>query len=378
MAPVRGDGLRPGQGPDRGHLRGPSGLPVRRPEHGGPSVSADGLPPLRRLLLEARERHLPPGPPGDLRRPGPHAARLGQPHTPLRGARHAGDRRRRPRRRVRDGRERLLPALAPGGAGRADRPPPAVGRREGRDPRAPPPAHGPRRVRQDLRVRGAGRREPDRPPAGDHREHGSGARTDHVGVPLRRRHAELPRAPGSRRDVAAARRRPRGRLRRLDRDRPLGDRAARRAPRLPGPGRAGRRGRGHADRAGPGGVLHQRLVGGHVRRRRRLAGPPRPRRRVLRALSRQPADPGDDGTRGPGRRPDRGRRGHLRVDLRRLSRDRARPGDGIQEPARVQPELPGAERRQGRSDLSVVDPDGVRVRAPRADHRSAASSASRP
>ena len=220
---------------------------------------------------------------------------------------------------------------------------------------------------------GPGVATPDGAPARDDREHGRRAGPHHLGVPVGRGDAGLPRRASGRdaawRPLAAD---PGAALRRHDRDRPLGDRAARRAPRLARPGRAGRRGRGHVDRAGPGRLLHQRLVGGHVRRRRGPARPPRPRRRVVRALPRQPADPRDDGARGSRGRPHRGRRGRLRVDVRRLPRDRPRPGDGLPEPAGLQPQLPRAERRQGRSDLPLVDPDRVRVRAPRRDHGPAA------
>ena len=184
--------------------------------------------------------------------PGRHASRHGQPHAALRSARDAGDRGRRPRRRLRDGRQPVLLPPAARRAGRPDRPASALGGREGRHPRAAAPPHGPRRLRQDLRVRGAGRGDADRAPARDDREHGGRAGPDHLDLPFRRRHARLPRAPGPRRDVAPARRRPGRRLRRHARDRSLGDRAARRAARLAGSRRPGRRGRGHVDRAGPG------------------------------------------------------------------------------------------------------------------------------
>ena len=115
-------------------------------------------------------------------------------------------------------------------------------------------------------------------------------------------------------------------LRRHARDRPLGDRASRRPARLAGSRRPGRRGRGHVDRAGPGRVLHERLVGGHVRRRRGPARAPRPRRRVVRPLPREPAGPRDDGAPGAGRRPARGGRGRLGIHLRRVPRHRPRAG----------------------------------------------------
>ena len=77
-------------------------------------------------------------------------------------------------------------------------------------------------------------------------------------------------------------------------------------------------------------------------------------------------------------RPDRRRRRHLRVDVRRVSGHRARAGDRIAEPPRVQPELPGPERREGRRGVPVVDADGVRVGAPRRHHRSPAPRAALP
>ena len=51
-----------------------------------------------RRLLQARQRHLPPGAHGVVLRPRPDAARHRQPHAAVRRRRHAGHRRRRPRR----------------------------------------------------------------------------------------------------------------------------------------------------------------------------------------------------------------------------------------------------------------------------------------
>ena len=218
---------------------------------------------------------------------------------------------------------------------------------------------------------GPGRGDPDGAPARDDREHGRRARPDHVDLPLGRGHAELPRAPRPRRDLAAARRGPGRPLRRRARDRPLDDRAPRRAARIPGPRRPGRRGRGHVDRAGPGRLVHQRLVGGHVRRRRGPARTARSRGRLVRSLPREPAGPRDDGAPGPGGGPHRGGGGHLRVDLRRVPRHRPRPGDRLAEPPRLQPELSRAQRSQGRPDLPLLHADGMRLRPARRDHGSA-------
>ena len=56
---------------------------------------------------------------------------------------------------------------------------------------------------------GPGVADPHRAPARDDREHGRGAGAHHVGLPLRRGDAGIPRAPRPRRGLAAARRRPR-------------------------------------------------------------------------------------------------------------------------------------------------------------------------
>ena len=363
LAPVRGDGLRSRQGAHRGHVRGPPGLSVRRPQHGGSPVPPDRLAALRRLLLEAGQRHLPSGPSRDLRGARAHPSRHGQPHAALRRARDAGDRRGRPRRRLRHGREPLLLPAAPRRPGGADGPAPALGRRQGRHPRAAPATHRPRGLRQDLRVRGSGRGDPDGAPARDDREHGRRARPDHVDLPLGRGHPELPRAPRARRDLAAARRRRRCPLRRHARDRPLDDRASRRASRIPGPRRPRRRGRGNVDRAGPGRLVHERLVGGHVRRRRGPARPARSRGRLVRPLPGQPAGPRDDGAPGSRGGPHRGGRGHLRVDVRRVPRHRPRPGHRLSELAGLQPELPRAEA-ESRATRSTSRPPRRRARPP--------------
>ena len=113
---------------------------------------------------------------------------------------------------------------------------------------------------------------------------------------------------------------------------------------------------GTSDRAGPGRLVHQRLVGGHVRRRRGPAWTARPRGRLVRSLSREPAGPRDDGAPGPRGGPHRGGGGHLRVDLRRVPRHRPCSGDRLPEPPSLQPELSRAQRRQGRPDLPRPPP----------------------
>ena len=92
---------------------------------------------------------------------------------------------------------------------------------------------------------------------------------------------------------------------------------------------------------------------------------------VLRGLPRQPPHPRDHGPRGAPRRSPRRRRHGVRAHLRLLRRYRARARGGGQEPPRVQPQLPRAERRQGRPDLPLL------ARSPRRPRRSPASSPTR-
>ncbi len=69
----------------------------------------------------------------------------------------------------------------------------------------------------------------------------------------------------------------------------------------------------------------------------------------------------------------RRRSGDLRVDVRSLPRHRPRAGRRIPQPACLQPQLPGPERRQGRSGVSLLHADRLRLRATRRDHGPAAA-----
>src|SRR5207249_11263813 len=61
-------------------------------------------------------------------------------------------------------------------------------------------------------------------------------------------------------------------------------------------------------RAGDGGLVHQRLVGGHVGGDAGASGSARAPRRLVRPVPREPQDPRDHGARGAARRPPRLRR----------------------------------------------------------------------
>ena len=173
--------------------------------------------------------------------------------------------------------------------------------------------------------------------------------------------------------LAAARRRPRRRVRRADRARPERARAAGRAARLARPRGAGQRGRGHARSS-------RSMVGSctnsswedmwAVRRTWCAASRWRPSmsfvvfpgsHRILEMMARE----------------------GLLADLLAAGATVSEPtcgscagighvpAAGTQEPARLQPQLPGAERREGRLDLSLLAGDGRGLRAHRRHHRSA-------
>ena len=91
-------------------------------------------------------------------------------------------------------------------------------------------------------------------PARDDLQHGRGADAHDQRVPVGRGDARVLPAPRARGRLAADRRRSRRRVRRGDRGRSRIARAPGRAARLARPRRAGQRGRGHAHRAGRGGL----------------------------------------------------------------------------------------------------------------------------
>ena len=186
-APVRGHGAFAGGAPASGGLRRPQRLPGRLAQLRRPPVHADSRATLRRCLLQARQRHLPPGAPGELLHSRGSAARYRQPHAAVRRGRHARHRRRRSRRGGGPGGRRVLPHHARRGPRMAHRHALPLGDGEGRHPRAAAPAQRARRQRQDLRVRGP-RGWPAllARPAHDHRQHGRRADLDHERLPERR------------------------------------------------------------------------------------------------------------------------------------------------------------------------------------------------
>ncbi len=99
---------------------------------------------------------------------------------------------------------------------------------------------------------------------------------------------------------------------------------------------------------------------------------------LVRRLPGQPPHPRDDGARGAAGRPARRRRDGLGADLRLVRGHRPRPRRRHQEPARVQPQLPGPQRRQGRRDLPLLVGDGRGLRAHRRHHAIRERSASPP
>ena len=198
VAAVRGDGRAAGDALVRGELYRPQRLRRRLAQFRRPPLHGDGLEALRRVVLQARQRHLPPGALRVLQRAGPGRPRHRQPHAALRLDGHAGDRRGRPRRRRRHGRRAVLPGHAARRARHAHRAAPAVGVRQGRDPRAAPPLHRAGRQRQDLRVRRAGRRRALAAPARDDLQHGRGADAHDQRVPVGRGDARVLPAPRAR------------------------------------------------------------------------------------------------------------------------------------------------------------------------------------
>ncbi len=188
LAAVRG--TRPERGPDRGRrtvLRPPD-LPVRLQEHGRPPISAVCGGHLRRTLLSAGQRHLSPGPQGELRGARQDDARLGLTHADTgrtRGVRH---RLWRDRRRRRDGRGAVLLRDARDSRGAPGRRVAGVGHREGRYPRVTPSAVGERRRRQGVRVRRPRRGDAVGARADDDHQHGHRTRGDDLSVPDRRAH----------------------------------------------------------------------------------------------------------------------------------------------------------------------------------------------
>src|SRR2546422_10724610 len=80
------------------------------------------------------------------------------------------------------------------------------------------------------------------------------------------------------------------------------------------------------DRAGDGGLLHERLVGGHVGGDSGAPGSTRAPRRLGRPVPREPPHPRDHGARGVARRPPRLWCLDLRAAVRRVPGPRALAG----------------------------------------------------
>ena len=246
-----------------------------------------------------------------------------------------------------------------------------VGDGEGRDPGiAPAPRRAGRRG-EDLRVRGAGGRGALAPAADDARQHGRRADADDQRLPERPGDARLPPPPAPEGRLGAPGGGRRRGVRRPDRAGSLHGRAARRAAGLARPRRARRGGGGHARRASDGGLVHERLLGGHVGGDRDPARPERPPLGLVRAVPRQPPHPRDDGARGAAGGPAGLGRARLGALVRGVRGHRPRAGRGGEEPARLQPQLPGTERREGRPGLPLLLGDGRGLGARRAHHRPA-------
>ncbi|MCK7514037.1 MAG: aconitase family protein [Desulfobacterales bacterium] len=183
-----------------GLLRRSPDAPGRLRELRRPPVPDDGRGPVRRALLEARQRHLPPGAPGASRRgPGGRCSAATATRPPAGARGHARDRRRRAGRRRGHGRRALLPRPARRSSGSS--------------------LHGKLRpwvtakdvilellkllttkgnVGLVLEYGGPGVETPDGARARDHREHGGRARRHDFGLPERRGDARVLRGPGPR------------------------------------------------------------------------------------------------------------------------------------------------------------------------------------
>ena len=205
-------------------LHRPQHDPDRLRERRRPPLPAVRGAPLRHPALEGRKRHLPPGPPGALRKARKDAAGLRQPHLHLRGPGHACHRRGRPRRGARHGRRAVLPHLPEGDPGQPDGKTPPLGLGQGRHPQAPGDLHdeGQRGPHLRIRRRGPGKSHGTR--AGHHRQHGGRAGPDHLRLPERRDDAALPGGRGAAGRLGGACGRRRRRIRKDRRDRPRGSR----------------------------------------------------------------------------------------------------------------------------------------------------------
>ena len=235
-----------------GRLHRPQRAPDRRAQHGRPPLPAGVLQPLRRPLLQARQRHQPLRAPRALRR-----AR----------ASCSSARTRTRRRRARPG----MLAIGSGGLeiavamaghpfelatplvvgvelrGRL----PRLGAGQGRDPRAAAPARRARRRGRVFEFHGDGVATLSVSERGDDRQHDRRARR-HDRACSRRTSARASGCAAQRREDAfvGARGRSRRGVRRDGGDRARRARAARRAAVLARQRRPRPRGRGHGDRAG--------------------------------------------------------------------------------------------------------------------------------
>ena len=274
--------LRPPHPGARRRRGGPRSRARREPR--GLRLPAQRLGEVRHRLLEAGQRHHPPGRAGELRVPRRHDDRHRLAHAERRRARHGRDRCGRCRRGRRDGGLAVQHARPEAHRRAAHRIAVGLDRAEGRHSQGRGSPHGEGRHRRDRRVLRAGRRIDQRHRQGHDLQHGRRDRRHLFAVPLRPAQRAVPQGHTPRGDrrprrpvrrVAAQRRRGRGRSRALlrprDRDRPFRAAAApRRAPHSrPRPADLGD-GRGREagelpdrDQLGARRFVHELVVRGH-------------------------------------------------------------------------------------------------------------------
>ena len=233
--------------------------------------------------------------------------------------------------------------------------------------------------RQDLRVRGAGRRDALPAPARDDLQHGRRADADDERVSLRRGDAQLLRPPRAR-GRSGSRSRPTPTPSTTSRSSSTSRRSSRSSPCPPRPTRSCRCRKSRAPRSSrswsaPAPTPRGRTCGPSARpsRASRVA----PSVHLVVFPGSQP-DPRDHVARGSPDRSARRRRHGLRAHVRLLRRHRPRAGGRRPEPARLQPQLRRAERRQGRPGLSLLAADRGGLGAHRRHHRPARRAAPRP
>ena len=147
-----------------------------------------GVGQVRHRLLEAGQRHHPPGRARELRLPRRDDDRHRQPHPQRRRPRHGRHRRRRRRRRRRDDRLPVQRALAQAHRRAPHRQAQRLVGAQGRHPQGRRDPHRQGRHRRHRRVLRPRRRLDHRHRQGHDLQHGRRDRRHHVAVPLRRQH----------------------------------------------------------------------------------------------------------------------------------------------------------------------------------------------